>query len=88
MKEADIKFESARARELLDNNQRKKRARIRAVAKDIKTKGRVDTRKYIAQLGLNGVRKTVAEEYIQALIDIEYLHSEQNSLKWIGPDNL
>ena len=57
--------------ENLDTHQRKKRERILQVAKTIQTRKQVNTKKFIAELGMNGLRKKVAEEYLETLTDYD-----------------
>jgi len=72
--------------EVLDSHQKKKRSRILAVAKLLKKSGVVNTDKFIASLELNGIRKVVAKEYIDALLTLKWIKSDGENLTWIKDD--
>ena len=72
--------------EKLDSHQKKKQERILAVAQILATRRMVMTAKFLAELQFNGIRKTVAKEYIDALIDLGWLSTDGNFLLWTGPD--
>lgn len=72
--------------EKLDTHQNKKRERILAVAQILATRKLVHTAKFIVELEFNGLRRKVAKEYIDALIDLDWLTTDGNHLLWVGPN--
>jgi hypothetical protein len=69
----------------LDSHQRKKRERILEVARTIRKKGRVHTKKFIAKLEINGVRNLVAISYLDALSTLELITNDGEYTVWVEP---
>jgi len=72
----------------LDTHQQRKQMRIRQVAIELTSRKRTPTKPFIAFLEYNGLRKTVAEEYINALIALGWAKYEGEYLVWCESEAL
>jgi len=66
----------------LDNHQVKKKKRIRAVAEILRYRRKVRADKFVAELEFNGIRKSVAQEYINTLLVLELIKTDGAFLIW------
>ena len=55
---------------VLDSHQRRKRKRILAIEKSLLEKGKIEYTRFLAELQYSGIRKKVAEGYIEVLKDL------------------
>ena len=67
---------------LMDHHQQKKHQRIMAIAKLIKRRGTVKRRQFLAEMQYHGLRKIVAEEYLEVLKDLEMIKIDKNNIVW------
>jgi len=72
----------------LDTHQQRKQVRIRQVAIELARRKKITTNSLIAILDFNGLRKTLAEEYINTLIALGWAKHEGKYLIWCGPEAL
>jgi len=69
---------------LMDCHQQRKQKRIMAIANLLKKKGNVDSKQFLAEMQFNGLRKIVAEEYLEVMKDLELIKFENEEIVWIG----
>lgn len=69
---------------LMDNHQQRKHKRIMAIAEIIKRRGRVNHRRFLAEMQYHGLRKRVAEEYLEALKDLDMIKFDKGDIVWDG----
>jgi len=67
---------------LLDTHQQRKHKRIVAIASVIKQRGRVDCKQFLAEMQYYGVRKRVAEGYLDALKDLGKIRYDKGFIVW------
>jgi len=67
---------------LLDSHQQRKHRRIVAIADVVRKRGKVDCKRFLAEMHFHGLRKKVAEEYIDALIDLGMIKFDKGYLVW------
>ena len=70
--------------QLMDTHQQRKHKRIMAVAEVIKRRGRVNYKRFLAEMQYHGLRKKVAEEYLEALKDLGMIKFEEGDIVWNG----
>jgi len=69
---------------LMDSHQQRKQKRVMAISNLIKKKGKVDYIQFLAEMQFNGLRKSVAEEYLEVMKDLELIKYENEDIIWIG----
>ena len=68
--------------DVIDSHQSHKNKRIKAIARILKRKGRVNYKRFLAEMQFNGMRKSVAEEYLEALEDLGTIEHEKDDIVW------
>lgn len=68
--------------DVIDGHQAQKTKRIRAVAKALERKGRVNYKQFLAEMQYNGLRKSVAEEYLEMLWDLGKIRIDKDDIVW------
>lgn len=68
----------------IDSHQTSKSKRIRAVARVLRNKVRVNYTRFLAEMQFNGMRKKVAQEYLEVLKDLELIKCENEEVVWVG----
>lgn len=68
--------------DVIDGHQAQKTRRVRAVAKVLERKGRVNYKQFLAQMQYNGLRKSVAEEYLEMLWDLGKIRIDKDDIVW------
>lgn len=71
---------------VVDNNQAKKKRRILAIAEVLKQKQRVSYKLFLAEMQINGIRFSVAEGYLKALVDKGVIGVEKGEIIWNDKD--
>ena len=56
--------------QFMDSHQQRKHRRIMAIARLIERRGRVNHKRFLAEMQYHGLRKKVAEEYLEVLKDL------------------
>ena len=69
---------------LMDSHQQRKQKRIMAISNLLKKKGKVDYKQFLAEMQFNGLRKIVAEEYLEVMKDLDLIKFENENIIWIG----
>jgi predicted transcriptional regulator len=64
----------------IDSHQSRKSRRIRAIARVLRSKGRVDFKRFLAEMQYNGIRKKVTEEYLDVLKDLGLIAYDNNEI--------
>lgn len=72
--------------QLMDSHQQRKHRRIMAIAKVIERRGRVNYKQFLAEMQYHGLRKSVAEEYLEALKDLGKVKFDKGDIVWDGKD--
>lgn len=70
--------------QLMDSHQRRKYRRIVAIAQVIERRGRVNLKRFLAEMQYHGLRKKVAEEYLEVLKDLGKIRYEKGDIVWNG----
>lgn len=70
--------------DVIDGHQAQKTKRVRAIARTLERKGRVNYKLFLAEMQYNGLRKSVAEEYIQLLKDLAMIRIDKDDIVWTG----
>jgi hypothetical protein len=73
--------------DVIDGHQAQKTKRVRAVAKVLERKGRVNYKQFLAEMQYNGLRKSVAEEYLDTLKDLRMVRIDKDDIVWNGTQN-
>jgi hypothetical protein len=73
--------------QLMDSHQQRKHKRVMAIAKVIERRGRVDYKRFLAEMQYHGLRKSVAEEYLEALKDLDKVKFDKGDIVWNGKEN-
>jgi hypothetical protein len=68
---------------VLDTHQQRKHRRIIAIERMIKERGMVNYNEFLAELQYYGIRKKVAEEYIDVLKDLRKIRFEKDFIYWV-----
>ncbi len=71
--------------DVVDNHQSRKSRRIRAIARVLERKVRVNYKRFLAEMQFNGMRKKVAMEYLDALKDLNWIEIG-DYITWIAED--
>lgn len=66
----------------LDSHQQRKRRRVIAFAKVLKDRQQVEYKRFLAEMQYLGLRKQVAEEYIEMLTDLGRIRTENGYIIW------
>jgi hypothetical protein len=66
--------------DVTDTHQRQKTNRVRALARVIERKGRIDYKQFLAEMQYNGLRKNVAEEYLEILKDLRMIRIDKGEI--------
>jgi hypothetical protein len=69
--------------DVIDSHQTHKNRRIRAIARVLEKKGRVNYKRFLAEMQFNGMRKSVAKEYLYALNDLNMIEITADEIIWI-----
>lgn len=72
--------------QLMDSHQRRKHKRIMAIARVIEMRGRVNHKRFLAEIQYNGLRRCVSEEYLKVLKDLELVKCDNSNIIWNGKD--
>jgi len=67
---------------LLDSHQQRKYRRVEAIANVIRKKHKVDYKLFLAEMQYYGLRKKVAEEYIDILKDLGKITYDNGYIVW------
>jgi len=67
----------------IDTHQTGKHKRINDIVRVLERKRRVDYKRFLAEIQFIGVRKKVAEEYLEALIDLGVIKRDKDDIVWI-----
>jgi hypothetical protein len=70
----------------MDSHQQRKHRRIKAIAAVIEKRRRVNYKVFLAELEYQGIRKSVAEDYISALEDLGWIHCKNGDIVWDGTE--
>lgn len=70
---------------LMDSHQQGKHKRITAIAKLLEKRQKADYKRFLAEMQYHGLRKTVAEEYLEVLKDLGTIKIEGNKIIWNSP---
>jgi hypothetical protein len=70
--------------QLMDSHQQRKHKRIMAISGVIKKRSRVNCKQFLAEMQYHGLRKTVAEEYIEVLKDLKMVKQDKEDIVWNG----
>lgn len=70
--------------DVIDVHQRRKSKRIRRIAKELKGKKRVNYNRFLVEMQYNGVRKNVAEGYIEVLMELGVIRHDKDDIVWNG----
>jgi hypothetical protein len=70
--------------QVMDSHQQRKHRRIRAIANVIERRGHVNYKKFLAEMQYHGLRKCVAEEYLEVLKDLGWIKCENEEIIWKG----
>ena len=72
---------------LMDSHQQRKQKRIMAIANLVKKKGKINYKQFLAEMQFNGLRKIVAEEYLEVMKDLQLItyENEENQRRNEGP---
>jgi hypothetical protein len=68
--------------DVIDTHQGHKNRRIKAIAKVLECKGRVDYKRFLAEMQYNGIRKSVAEGYLDVLTELKIVRIEKEDIVW------
>lgn len=69
--------------QLMDSHQRRKHKRIMAIAEVIKRRGRVNHKRFLAEMQYHGIRRKIAEEYLEVLKDLGMVKFDKGDIVWI-----
>jgi len=70
--------------QLMDSHQQRKHRRIMAIADVVKRRGRVKHKRFLAEMQYHGLRKKVAEEYLEVLKDLVMVKFDKGDIVWNG----
>lgn len=68
--------------QLMDSHQQRKHRRIMAIAEVIKKRRRVNYKQFLAEMQYHGLRKKVAEEYLEALKHLGLIKHDKDDIVW------
>ena len=68
----------------MDSHQKRKQKRIMAISNLIKKRVKVNYKQFLAEMQFNGLRKIVAEEYLEVMKDLDLIKFENENIIWIG----
>ncbi len=68
--------------DVIDGHQGQKAKRVRAIARTLERKGRVNYKQFLAEMQFNGLRKNVAEEYLDILEDLRMIRLDKGDIVW------
>jgi len=69
---------------LMDSHQQRKHKRIMAIAEVVRRRGRVNYKEFLAEMQYHGLRKSVAEEYLEVLKDLGMMKQDKGDIVWNG----
>jgi hypothetical protein len=72
--------------QLMDSHQKLKHKRLIAIAQLIRSRRVVNYKQFLGEMQFNGLRKTVAEEYLEALKDFGLIRFENDRIVWNDQD--
>lgn len=72
--------------QFMDSHQQRKHKRIMAISGVIKRRDRVNYKQFLAEMQYHGLRKSVAEEYIEVLKDLGIVKFDKGDIVWNGKD--
>jgi len=70
--------------QLMDSHQQRKHRRIMAIAGVIRRRGKVNYKGFLAEMQYHGLRKKVAEEYLEVLNDLDWVKFDKGEIVWNG----
>lgn len=70
----------------MDSHQQRKHKRIMAIAEVIRSRGRDDYKHFLAEMQYHGLRKKVAEEYLEVLKDLGMIKFDKGDIVWNGTE--
>ena len=70
--------------QLMDSHQQRKHKRIMAIAEVIERRGTVNHKRFLAEMQYHGLRRKVAEEYLEVLKDLGMIKFEEGDIVWNG----
>ena len=70
--------------QLMDSHQQRKHKRVMAIAQVIEKRQKVNYKQFLAEMQYNGLRKSVAEEYLEVLKDLGWIKVDSNDIIWNG----
>lgn len=73
--------------DVIDGHQSQKTKRVRAIARVLERKGKANYKKFLAEMQFNGLRKSVAEEYLNILKDLQMIRLDKSDIIWNGIEN-
>lgn len=68
----------------MDSHQQRKHRRIMAIAEVIKRRIRVNHKRFLAKMQYHGLRRKVAEEYLEVLKDLGMVKFDKGDIVWNG----
>lgn len=68
--------------QLMDTHQQRKHKRIMAISRLIQKRGKVNYKRFLAEMQYYGIRKIVAEEYLEVLKDLEMIKFNKSHIVW------
>ena len=68
--------------QLMDSHQQRKHRRIMAIASLVERRGRVNYKRFLAEMQYHGLRKKVAEEYLEVLKDLGMIEHDKKDIVW------
>jgi len=70
--------------QLMDSHQQRKHRRIMAIAEVVERRGRANYKRFLAKMQYHGLRKKVAEEYLEVLKDLGIVKFDKGDIVWNG----
>ena len=66
----------------MDSHQQRKHRRIMAIGEVIERRGRVNHKRFLAMMQYHGLRRKVAEEYLEVLKDLGMVKFDKGDIVW------
>lgn len=70
--------------QLMDSHQQRKHRQVMAIAKLIERRGRINYKRFLAEMQYHGLRKSVAESYLELLKDLGKVRFAKCDIVWNG----
>jgi len=74
--------------QLMDTHQKLKHKRIMAIAELIESRRIVNYKQFLGEMQIHGLRKNVAEEYLEALRDCGLIRFKNDLILWNNQDRV